>query len=93
MRMRKTTYQAAHAYQELLVDYSSCYGCTSSDIVSARSQYASLLCKLDKFEEAEELSRENVTICQNKLGQVHRLTCNALEGLAFVLAQDHSGSA
>ena len=89
----ETYHQAAHAYQELLVDYSSYYGCASSDIVSARSQYASLLCKLDKLEEAEELNRENVTICQNNLGQVHRLTYNAFQGLAFVLAPDHPDSA
>ena len=89
----ETYHQAGHAYQELLIDYSKCYSCAYSDLVFARSQYASLLCKLGKFEEAEELSRENVRICQNTLGQMNRITCDALEGLAFVLAQNRPSPA
>lgn len=89
----ETYHLAENAYQELLRDYSKCYSDTYSDFVIARSQYASLLCKLSKFEEAEELSRENVTICQSTLGQITRTTCNALEGLAFVLAQNRPSCA
>ena len=89
----ETYYEAAHAYQELLIDYSKCYSCAYSDLVFARSQYAALLCKLGKFEEAEELSRENVTICQTTLGQMNQTTCDALEGLAFVLAQNRPSPA
>ncbi|KAM0795459.1 hypothetical protein BDR22DRAFT_591610 [Usnea florida] len=84
----ETYQQAAHAYQELLLDYLNFYGCAHSKIVLTRSQYASLLCKLDRYEEAENLCRENVTICQNTLGQINQLTCDALEGLAFVVAQN-----
>lgn len=89
----ETYHQAAHAYQDLLVDYPKCYSSAYSDLVWARSQYASLLCKIDKFEEAEEPCRENVTICQTTLGLINRITCNALEGLAFVLAQNCPNSA
>ena len=84
----ETYQQAAHAYQELLVDYPRFYGCAYSKIVLARSQYASLLCKLDRCEEAENRCRENVTICQITLGQINQLTCDALESLAFVVAQN-----
>ena len=85
------TYQhAARAYQELLVDYPKFYSCAYSKIVLLRSQYASLLCKLDRYEEAENLCRENVKICQSTLGQINQLTCDALEGLAFVVAQNRT---
>ena len=86
----ETYQQAARAYQELLVDYLKSYSCAYSKIVLTRSQYASLLCKLDRYEEAENLCRENVTICQSTLGQINQLTCDALEGLAFVVAQNRT---
>ena len=86
----ETYQQAARAYQELLVDYPKSYSCAYSKIVLTRSQYASLLCKLDRYEEAENLCRENVKICQSTLGQINLLTCDALEGLAFVVAQNRT---
>lgn len=84
----ETYQQATRAYQELLVGYPRFYGCSYSKIVLTRSQYASLFCKLDRCEEAETLCRENVTICQSTLGQINQLTCDALESLAFVIAQN-----
>ena len=83
----ETYHQATHAYQELLTDYPRYYISAYSGPVLARNQYASLLCKIGMSEEAEEVNRENFTACKTTLGQINQITCNALQGLAFVLAQ------
>ena len=78
---------AASAYQGLIAQYDKTYKKCRSEVVWARRNYARVLCKLGRCQEAETLSRSNVDVCKDSVGMKSLVTCVALEGLAYVLSQ------
>ena len=84
--------EAAYTYQGLLERYESFPDRFGSNVADARNGYCLLLCKLRRFEEAENMARNNTESCKKSLGTHNRTTCDALSVLAFVLAQERSVS-
>lgn len=70
---------AGSAYRDLISQYEEFEG-GKNEVVLARRRYASLLCKLGNFQEAEELSRKN---CKVRFGMNSPITWSVLEVLVF----------
>lgn len=78
---------SASTFDDLVHRYEASDLIYKMEVACARKEYAGILCKLQRYQEAESLSRRNLEVCERGAGKKSRPALVAMEGLALMLAK------